>query len=74
MSEAVVDVRPITFKKQTLVKGHTLSMEGQPVGYARNGPGQGICSCRQLSPVLPTNAARKRWHKQHKDEILAARG
>ncbi len=59
----------MSMKGKTLVKGHTLIMEGQPCGYARNGPGQGACSCGLRSPELSSNAARKRWHKEHKKEV-----
>jgi hypothetical protein len=36
-----------------------------PVGRTR-------CECGEWSPVLPTTAARKRWHREHKDEIRSA--
>lgn len=54
--------------------GHELLFEGQPCGvhfYARNGNGLGKCSCGELSELLPTNAARQRWHRQHKADIAA---
>lgn len=59
----------MSMKGKTLVKGHTLSMEGQPLGYARSGIGYGGCSCGARSEELPSNAARKRWHKKHKEEV-----
>lgn len=57
------------------VKGHTLRYEGQTRGYWRSermGPGPGICSCGVESEVLPTTAARQRWHRAHKGEVIAA--
>ena len=33
------------------------------------GKGKAYCSCGQLSPVLECTAARKRWHKEHKQAI-----
>ena len=61
---------------KTLVKGHTLLFEGQPLGidiYARRGLGRGKCSCGAMSELLLSNAARKRWHKQHKEEVKEER-
>lgn len=65
---------------QTLVKGHTLLGEGQ--GYDSNGKRtwtyhperhvHGQCSCGALSPPLPSNGARKRWHAEHKQQIREA--
>jgi hypothetical protein len=55
------------------LSGHSLLFEGQPCGlnfYARSGNGSGKCSCGELSPILPTNAARKRWHREHKADVL----
>lgn len=61
-----------------LVPGHTLRYEGNaynPNGqmkYRFNDPvGHAKCSCGALSPELPSRAARKRWHKQHKAEVLS---
>lgn len=34
--------------------------------------GCGVCSCGASSPVLETDGARKRWHRQHKDQLRAA--
>jgi len=59
-------------KGKTLLKGHTLLNEGKAVGRAA-GAGLGGCSCGARSEELPSNVARQRWHKQHKDEIRAER-
>lgn len=31
--------------------------------------GFGLCACGALSSLLPSIAARKRWHKEHKEAI-----
>lgn len=62
---------------KTLVKGHTLLFEGSPCGDAfwkRSGTGRGKCSCGIMSPLLPSNAARQRWHRQHKQEMRENNG
>lgn len=67
------------------IRGHGLLVGGDPFTAAgRRKPyrwpppatsnvGHGKCRCGALSPELPTTAARKRWHKQHKAEVLADR-
>lgn len=56
-----------TRKGKTLLKGHTLIGEGMVVDlYTRLGEGIGGCSCGDRSPSLPSCAARKRWHAEHK--------
>lgn len=62
----------------SLIPGHTLRFEGwaydqhgEPFS-GRNSPAEGRakCSCGALSEVLPSTAARKRWHKEvHKPEV-----
>jgi hypothetical protein len=66
------------------VSGHGLLHEGRPVLVAgccgsldnhcqRNHYdkiGHGICSCAALSPCEDTTAARQRWHRKHKAEVL----
>lgn len=60
--------------------GHELIREGAPFeadgrdSYpARwgSGTGCGRCSCGALSEVLTSGAARKNWHRGHKDSIAA---
>ena len=60
---------PESRKGKTLVKGHTLLFEGRVSTYHGygTGPGRGRCSCGAESETLPTTAARKRWHREHKD-------
>lgn len=61
------------------VPGHTLRHEGAPhdttgrrIGsYWRTGStGAARCSCGQQSDDLPSAAARKAWHRQHKLDVL----
>lgn len=64
------------------VSGHWLLSEGAafthvgsrrwPSGTA--GPGYGRCSCGAMSDWLDTGAARKRWHREHKAEVLYGQG
>lgn len=62
----------------TRVVGHSLLREGAiydesghlPYGQVnRSGPGRAKCECGELSWVLPSGAARKRWHAGHKEEV-----
>jgi hypothetical protein len=54
--------------------GHYMLREGR-LNYGMdgwpNGPGSVPCACGEKSPVLPTTAARKRWHGEHKDAVRA---
>jgi hypothetical protein len=36
---------------------------------SNNGHGHGLCACGQSSKHLQSNADRKRWHVQHKEEV-----
>lgn len=61
-------------KGKTLVKGHTLLFEGQPLGrrnlgHGCGGTGIGGCSCGAQSPELTSGAERKRWHREHKENV-----
>ena len=52
--------------------GHTLPFEGKVYGYGyRVNYGRARCSCGAESPPLDSDAARKRWHREHKDEVRA---
>lgn len=43
--------------------------------YVRRGPeGRALCECGEWSPELPSTAARKRWHREHKDEVRTREG
>lgn len=63
-------------KQNTRVAGHTLEREGAAhddqgrLAYSSyvvtSGTGRGMCSCGELSDVLHSGAARKRWHAEHK--------
>ncbi|MGC5012555.1 hypothetical protein ACLQ2R_17465 [Streptosporangium sp. DT93] len=58
--------------------GHTLSSEGAAFAWTTNGGryvrttgrrGVALCSCGETSSTLDSNSARKRWHREHKDEL-----
>lgn len=64
--------------------GHGLRSEGKPFQWssesrrwvrtnalygADTGEGMALCSCGTASPMLLSNAERKRWHAAHKQEI-----
>lgn len=62
------------------LSGHTLRYEGaaiEPVADATGRPdrltgdrqGSGLCSCGETSESLPSDAARKRWHADHKQHV-----
>lgn len=56
------------------VKGHGLRYEGAAFDehgkYVGRGlrEGRGKCSCGEFSPVLYSDSARKRWHREHKEQ------
>lgn len=62
--------------------GHTLRSEGAPfssiAGHSyqvrTTWTGRGLCSCGARSDVLDSNAKRKKWHRDHKDDIRPAQG
>ena len=68
--------------RRTNLPGHALRSEGKP--YVPNGiddewirqyrnDGVGLCECGATSPVMTSNAARQRWHRDvHKPEVRAA--
>lgn len=49
------------------LSGHGLRFEGRVSNYfgMGSGEGRGRCSCGAESSVLPTTAARQRWHRKH---------
>ncbi|MET9339247.1 hypothetical protein [Nonomuraea sp. NPDC003804] len=72
--------------KNTRLSGHTLRSEGKPFQWstesrryvrtntlygANTGDGVALCSCGTRSPMLHSNAERKRWHALHKDDVRA---
>ncbi len=62
--------------RNTRLSGHDLRFEGRGVDpvtrVLHNGAGHARCECGQWSPVLPTTAARKRWHRdEHKPAMRA---
>ena len=58
----------------TQIPGHGLRAEGKPGGlYSGTRTGPGVCSCGATSEVLESDAARKRWHVQHKADVASHR-
>lgn len=60
----------------TRLAGHAMSWEGQALDSTgrfadRNSrsAGRTRCECGQWSPELPSNGARKRWHREHKTAV-----
>ncbi len=59
--------------------GHTLPFKGRVhlgttiIGDG-NGQGRTKCSCGDDSPMLPSTAARKKWHRDHKNDIRSGLG
>lgn len=54
------------------ISGHALQYEGRAF-HAGNRVmvGKAKCECGERSERLETDAARQRWHRQHKAEVLA---
>lgn len=73
-----------SFNPSTRLSGHGLWSEGWPVeatpGHGqgwrqmsrRSGPGRALCECGEMSPVLESANQRKRWHKEHKEQVRSA--
>lgn len=65
------------------IKGHALQREGGPfdengrfIGEkffytTRGGRGRAKCECGALSEELSSSKPRQRWHRQHKEAVLA---
>lgn len=53
------------------IRGHGLLREGR-TGSSRHSvsSGQATCECGERSPELPSTAARQRWHREHKAELV----
>jgi len=61
------------------MKGHSLKAEGGPHDATgkplpsywggTSGLGFGACSCGALSRLLDSGNLRKRWHREHKEEL-----
>lgn len=66
---------------QTLVPGHALRHEGAAHAVNEDGQvvrvwegryGRALCSCGALSDLLYSGGERKRWHAQHKADVVSA--
>lgn len=42
---------------------------GRAFRYTGEAEGRAVCSCGDCSEVLPSTAARRRWHEEHKAEV-----
>lgn len=81
MSSADVEGGQMTNVAGTVLHGHKLRGEGAPynesgapvriASWSVGGEGRAKCECGDLSEVLPSAAARKRWHRLHKGDIRA---
>lgn len=65
----------------TQIPGHGLQAEGKPFEWearadrwrrADGREGHALCSCGEASESLDTDAARKRWHVVHKEQVIRA--
>lgn len=61
--------------KANRLAGHELWSEGAAIEgrglYTKPRAGTGECSCGMRSPVVPSAARRKQWHRDHKDDLRA---
>jgi hypothetical protein len=63
--------------RRTAVPGHALRSEGkaympgeeEPWLRIRGHIGRGVCECGTASAVQWSDAARKRWHAEHKQAV-----
>lgn len=63
----------------TRLPGHSLPLKGRVQLAGRligdgNGEGSAACSCGAYSPLLPSSRARRKWHRDHKNDIRSERG
>lgn len=65
--------------RNTRLAGHALPREGRVqlggviIGDG-SGEGRAVCSCGAESPLLPSTRARRKWHRDHKNDISSERG
>ena len=50
-------------------RSYSPEINGQKVGPTYEPIGKALCQCGEWSPVLPSTAARKRWHTDHKAAV-----
>ena len=59
----------------TRLAGHGLFNEGRywtGFRYVSGGMATGVCECGAKSKPLPSANARKKWHRDHKNDIRSA--
>jgi hypothetical protein len=69
-------------RNQKMSQTHNLKHNGAPYTQAGElvhadpsvtaGAGAALCTCGTLSEELPNGAARRRWHKEHKEQAAAS--
>jgi hypothetical protein len=55
------------------VAGHALESGGRSHAeypYRKDIPRPAVCECGATSELLPTNEARKQWHREHKADMI----
>ena len=61
---------------KTLLRGHALHYEGRSFWDSRGmfslSGEYAMCECGQLAPRCISQAAVKRWHREHKDLLRCA--
>lgn len=79
--------RPKLPKANTRLAGHGMRYEGKALYDAEGKPttteggwiynyaskGSTECECGERSPVLTSDFQRKRWHREHKEQVRAAK-
>lgn len=63
--------------RTTQVRGHGLVREGFPhddrgvplYQVSSAGPGRAKCSCGEMSEELPSGNQRRKWHREHKENL-----
>lgn len=75
--EGGVSTLPTDLRKSPRLRlvGHGIRHEGKTTNdrgeWVSNDIGQGMCACGMTSPMLRDSKQRKRWHREHKLNILA---
>lgn len=71
---AVATMQPDQPETYQRIRGHALRNEGRAFHAGdRVFRGRAVCECGTQSEPLESDAARKRWHRQHKAGVLAQR-
>lgn len=81
MNAPIVSGHGLLFEGRPVESAHTdlpsywgeFTTDGQRFVLAAGSPRVGIAACRcgETSEVLPSTASRQRWHKTHKNALVA---